>query len=202
MFKFFKKKTLQQNQSKQERTEYVKYDLALFCRLNKDEAMWDYNAEKLIKNDKQYFFVGIYNNDRTKIKNVITGEVYETYGYSSNKTRINDFIYEKIEFSNKEITRSHNGPFYYLEVSNKPFYDISRIISTCIKDYSGESPIYTFLKKSSNDVCSITLIKDFVSAINNRIHNAYKKGIASHNEFKHKENKANTTKLTLKDRDF
>lgn len=202
MLKFFKKKNLQQNQSKQERTEYVKHDLALFCRLNKHETMWDYNAEKLIKKDKQYFFVGIYNYDRTKIKNVITGEIYETYGYSSNKTRINDFIYEEIDLSNLSIRRSDNVPFYYLEISNKPFYDISRIGSACIKDYSEESPIYTFIMKSSSDVCSTTLIKDFVNAINYRIHNKYKEGIASHNEFISKEKKSKATQLTFKDRDF
>ena len=201
MFKFLEKKTLKQ-QTKQERTEFVKYDLSLFCRLNHDDVTWDYNSQKLIKDDKQYFFVGIYNNDRTKIKNIITGEIYETYGYSSNKTKINDFIFEEINFSYKEITRSKNVPMYYLEVSNKPFYDISRLRCTCIKDYYEESSIYTFLKKSPNSVCSINLIKNFVTAINNRIHNSYKMGIKSHNELESEIKKSNSTKLTSKDRDF
>ena len=201
MFKFFRKKTLKQ-QTKQERTEYVKSDLVFFCRLNHDDVTWDFNSQKLIKDDKQYFFVGIYNNDKTKIKNIVTGEIYETYGYSSNKTKINDFIFKEIELSTVTIRRSNNVPMYYLEISNKNFYDISRLRCTCIKDYYSESSIYTFLKKSPNCVCSIALIKDFVTAINYRIHSSYKKGITSHNELVSRENKSNSTKLSSKDRDF
>lgn len=201
MFNFFTKKTLKE-ETRQERTEYVKYDLAFFCRLNQDDVTWDFNSKKLIKDDKQYFFVGIYNNDRTKIKNIVTGEIYETYGYSSNKTKINNYIFEEIKLSNAEIERSKNVPIYYFKVSTKSFYDISRLSHECIKDYSGESSIYTFLNKSPSCVCSISLIKNFVTAINNRIHNSYKNGITSHNELVIKEQKANSTKLTSQDRDF
>ena len=56
MFKFFRKKTLTQSQEKTKRTEYVKDDLVLFSKIADVDVLWDYNAEKAISEDKQYFF--------------------------------------------------------------------------------------------------------------------------------------------------
>ena len=64
------------------------------------------------------------------------------------------------------------------------------------------SSIYTFISKAPNDICSVTLIKDFVNAINNRIHNCYEQGIKNHNELISKEKKSRETKLKSTERDF
>ena len=189
MFKFFRKKTLTQSQETQERTAYVKSDLVLFSRRTNYETAWDYNAEKVINENMQYFFVGIYNKDKSKVKNVLTGEIFETNRYSFNEVKTNNFIYERINLTTNEITNGLYSSSYYFEFSKNPYLDISRLNSELIKTSYDESPIYTFIKKSPDDTCSLILIRNLVNAINNRIHINYEKGIIEYNEFQEKQKK-------------
>lgn len=59
-------------QENKKRNEYLKNDLWFFIKDNKI----DYLEQKLPVTDYSYCFVGILNKDKTKVKNIITGEIY------------------------------------------------------------------------------------------------------------------------------
>ncbi len=73
MLKLFKNNLSKKSQKK---TAYLKNDLVFFARENDPKVRLYGNPTKLLKKDKNYFFVGIYNNDKTKVKNVLTDEIY------------------------------------------------------------------------------------------------------------------------------
>ena len=58
---------------------FLKEDLIIFARYL-SRRVEPIIAYKFIKPNKQYVFVGIFNKDKTKVKNVLTGEVLKING--------------------------------------------------------------------------------------------------------------------------
>ncbi len=76
---------------------YRKEDLEIFVK--------DQSNKKLEEADK-YAFVGYYNNSRTKVKNVVTNEVYELKNGNSNAKYAPKAIINGEEYSRVEIELS------------------------------------------------------------------------------------------------
>lgn len=164
---------------KNDKVLYNKEHLILFSRENEDYVIWGKNASKYIKEDKNYCFVGLINSDCTKIKNVLTGEVYRFFGiYKKGKVRINKQTYVSInlgyDYENNYIGYSSYARIKH-EKNNCDIYllNLSNDDKTEFNEYAGNSSYGTM---------DITSIKKLVTSINNSIHNEYKKNIKQYNK--------------------
>lgn len=196
MIKFFKKLNLQQTTK---RSNYLKEDLFIFSRKCDDDVSLSHNAEKFIKKDKKYCFVGIFNNNKTKVKNVLTGEIYPANFFGV--TEVNGVKYQKLLTSPQMEYESKNN-WFRLKLNNIEKLDFYKLNNEIIKIYChSETYLYEFISPFK-DVCSLSFIKELVKEINNKIHENYKESIQNHKESLIRDKQLTKSKLTPKERDF
>lgn len=159
---------------------FLKEDLIIFARYL-SRRVEPIIAYKFIKPNKQYVFVGIFNKDKTKVKNVLTGEVLKINGiYAWNRLE-RYLIFPAPDFSNR--------------------------INECFTDENDNCDIYRGLCCNdyifSPQIISIKDIKKFVDETNESIHSTYKQLIKKGElQYKEQQRLSNTAKLTNKERDF
>ena len=164
---------------KNDKTLFEKENLILFSRINEDCVIWGRNSEKYIKKDKNYCFMGLINNDYTKIKNVLTGEIYKFWGvYRNGKVRINGQTYVSINLGHDFENTYKNGWHHTRIKSNRDNCDIYLINvsfedSTLFREYAFSSTYGTMDIKS---------IKKLIDGLNNIIDKKYRENINSFNE--------------------
>ena len=159
---------------KKDTTLYNKEHLILFSRQNDDSVIWSRHAKEYIKKDKNYCFMGLINNDYTKIKNVLTGEVYNFWGvYRNGKVRINGQNYVSINLGNDFETTYKNGCKHVKIKEKRDNCDIY-LLNVSFEDTSSFDD-YAF--DSFYGTMDIKSIQKLIDNINNVIDKKYRDNI-------------------------
>ena len=174
MFKFSKKKKIDAKKIDKKK-EYALSDLVLFGR-NRDRAVYvEEDVYKNIKNDKFYCFIGIYNNDRTKVKDVITGEEYPVFRtYGCLMAQVNDERFSEIntDYIKVEENTYYKARSFYSLSPNDSFRnnDIYHL-DTYFFDYGGLT--YDFITGSGFATAKYSSLKNWINSLNEHIHDCY-----------------------------
>lgn len=169
-------KLLKGNQVKEQ--EFAKADIFLY-----GEVM----DEPTSKDDDNYVIVGCFNGDKTKFKNLLTGEVFDCeldYKFSGadetglcfNRMKIGDKVYGQINKYRRENIQ-YSGNKYYIEMLYCGKFDwMGRIYygETSWKDtiipieypLNKMKPVYKFVEKASFDGVKLSEMKALVEIIN------------------------------------
>ncbi len=150
---------------------FDKKDLVLFSRIN-PVCIDVNNIKKFYKRNKEYTFFGIFNEDETLVKNVLTGEIYP-YHHSIKAVEVCGEVYQMV--TPKQIrlqyvpgfNLSHSGDYrVYFDVH--PACDVAFLSSALVES---RCPIVSFIK--NNGVVTSEKIKKVISYFNNEIHKQY-----------------------------
>ena len=147
--------------------KYLKYDLIIFI---KSHDISNKFTKDDIRINKDYMFVGYENKDQTKVKDVLTGNIY-TYNFNKDGMRhvsvntIYDYIPVKLCIS------SFEGDVSY---SFEP-------LGTCAKkmeiDTFTSSALNTFAFANSNELVKTSTIDKMVKFLNKEIDNNIKREV-------------------------
>lgn len=168
-----------------ERNEYLKDDLLIFSRYTSRNIV-PIIAYKYIMPSKNYVFVGVLNKDKTKVKNILTGEVLPfSLGYANlGLTRYSYLTFE-------DINRIYNS-----YTSRNPIFpsDIYRCLNM--------QNLYELVFPQESKTISLKKLKKFVNQTNNEIHKTYKQ-LVNKGEIEYQNNKKiKEAKMSDKERDF
>ena len=181
------------------RKKYVKSDLVLFVKYEKFPI--DSN-EHLPTPDKNttYCFWGIFNNDKTKVKNIFTDEVYLLGPFKTIKANNQIFKY----INDYEIQTMYNikNSTYSLKTSTSQYSYITLLNNLAINSEYESSALFDFFYASGNQIFDITYLKKFTKEFNNKINKILlEKTKQQENSLKLKNTQSKTI-LTQKEKDF
>lgn len=166
------------------KNEYLKQDLLFFSRYT-SRSIVPIIAYKYIMPNKNYVFVGIFNKDKTKVKNILTGEIYPfSFGYARDGlTRYSYLTFEDIH------------RIYYSLTQRNPVFpsDIYR----CLNAQS----LYELVNSKSKTI-STKKIQKFVKSTNNEIHKTYKQLISQGEQEYMCSKKEKAAEISNSERDF
>lgn len=150
---------------------FDKKDLVLFSRIN-PVCIDVQNIKKFYKRNKGYTFFGIFNEDESLVKNVLTGEIYP-YHHSVKAVEICGEVYQMV--TPKQIKLQYVPGFnfsrhgdYRIYFDVQPACDVA-FLSSCLVESS--CPIVSFFK--NDGAVTPEKIKRVLSYFNNEIQRQY-----------------------------
>lgn len=149
----------------EDEVKYVRKDLFIFA-----------TADFELRDDKDYCFVGYYNNDKTKVKDVLTGKIYNDCGWYDVKSEDGSkkFCVEYCsDWGNNHYFKDASS--FNPETVLKGIMFAKKEWNTNMRDYclvsvGGHSAGQFFLKMRKNDMVSESLVRDLVNDLNKRAH--------------------------------
>lgn len=148
--------------------KYKKENLFLFNRVVEEKSNIN------LKADKYYCFFGIYNSDKTRVKDVVTGNIYNVEG---NNVVVEENVFAPIELiqydNNKYINRT------YITAKSKTVTDLTQVKILIKKWLIGSNKVKCYFKNcdifmySLNDTITLPIIKGVVDELNDCLNNYY-----------------------------
>lgn len=168
---------------KEKRKYYIKEDLVFFTRESCFDVTSKYYANELIKEDKNYCFFGIFNKDKTKVKDILTGKVYNALINRCSEGKGKDkFIVAN--FSDRQINCEKNCDAYL------------------VNQIEGDMALSQFYDAFTFDSISVKHIRTIVKELNEEIHCHYKDAIKKVNIENVEKAKKSKLKLSDNEREF
>lgn len=182
-----------------DRKKWVKMDIALFSRVHyskycpsKVDVTDKFVAKKLVRPNKDYAFFGIYNNDKTKVKDIFTGEIYVCGDKDNTKCSkgANVFVKSALSYdfinSRLVVDCGKNSDLYIYSKQPKKYYD--KVVSWA----------------ASIDKQTLTSVelKKMLKQINLGVHEFYMDSIVDADEYLQSKAERASWKVTASERDF
>lgn len=182
-----------------DRKKWVKSDIELFSRIHfskygsgEVDVTDKFVAKKLVRPNKDYVFFGIYNNDKTKVKDIFTGEIYTCGDKDNTKCSKGSNVFVKsnlsYDFINSRLVVDcdKNSDLYIYSKQPKKYYD--RVVSWAV----------------SIDKQALTSaeLKGMLKQINLGIHEFYMDYIVDADEYLQYKAERSSWKVTASERDF
>lgn len=189
--------------------KFNKDELILFSKENDDEfSFLGEKSKQNIRNNKQYCLMGIINNDKNRIKDIITGKVYEIISPTNSNEysiMVGDDCFKSVEMKYDLTPDFPADSIYSFTFYRSAKNDLAILGNKTIKKLNSQlknSHFQGCYEVLANYICTRQQIKNMIDGLNDEIHERYLDNIESYNNEINKEENKKAAKLTYEEKDF